>query len=192
MRHATAASRAAVHLAPDTGADAIGGSAAFARAFIAALRHLCAYHDCALRDSVAIYLTRCLSAAQPELDLSLLLRLPHTAPPPYVDLTPRRLSTLEFGGDSMLPTPKPAASIAEVRPLQQTAMTNPASDRELCGAIHRCAHLLQHSAAAGESMRSKQSTCVWVRKRSSLSRRSASCYPPATPPAERLRYGGGG
>jgi hypothetical protein len=99
-------------------------------AFVSTLRHLCAYHDCALRDSVAYHLTRQLlhSSNGVGLDLSLLLRLPHTAPPPYVDLTPRRLSSAIEGGDGRLPTPKPAASIAEVRALAAALCC--------CGGVH--------------------------------------------------------
>ena len=56
------------------------------------VRHLCAFHECTLRESVRAMLLAELQKAQPVLDLSSLLQLPHTAPPPYVDLTPRRLS----------------------------------------------------------------------------------------------------
>ena len=104
------------------------GGSEFAIFFVAALRHLCAYHDCALRDSVATYLMRHLSRPQPALDLSLLLRLPHTAPPPYVDHTARRPSALDGMGDTRLPTPKPAASIAEVRALAAALCC--------CGGVH--------------------------------------------------------
>eukprot|EP00900_Chrysochromulina_parva_P010897 jgi/Chrpa1/19809/Chrysochromulina_OHIO_Genome00007009-RA len=81
-------------------------------------------------DELAYHLTRQLlhSSNGVGLDLSLLLRLPHTAPPPYVDLTPRRLSSAIEGGDGRLPTPKPAASIAEVRALAAALCC--------CGGVH--------------------------------------------------------
>ena len=148
VRHAAAAARAAALNPPpdwaaevvraadvnaDGGASAAGlprnGSADFAVSFVMALRHLCAYHDCTLRDAVAVHLMRHLTRPTPALDLSLLLRLPHTSPPPYVDATPRRLSTTLDGphGDR-LPTPKPAASIAEVRALAAALCC--------CGGVH--------------------------------------------------------
>ena len=77
-------------------------------ALLRALRHFCAYHDVALRPSVREHLRAQLSTSggrQATLELSQLLRLPHTSPPPYVDLTPRRLPNLDGMGDTgRLPT----------------------------------------------------------------------------------------
>ena len=51
---------------------------------------------------------------QATLELSQLLRLPHTSPPPYVDLTPRRLSA-HLDGTMQAPPRQPLASVPEVR-----------------------------------------------------------------------------
>ena len=82
-----------------------------------ALRHFCAYHDVALRPSVREHLRAQLSTSggkQATLELSQLLRLPHTSPPPYVDLTPRRLSA-HLDGTMQAPPRQPLASVPEVR-----------------------------------------------------------------------------
>lgn len=90
------------------------GESEFSDAFLTALRHLSAFHECVLRDSVRAVLLTELRKPQPVIDISALLELPRTAPPPYVDVTPRRLSVHVEG--TTIATPKlTTASIAEVR-----------------------------------------------------------------------------
>ena len=92
-----------------------------------ALRHLCAYHDCSLRDSVAIHLMRPLDAPPASHRRVSLLR-PHLAAAVRGRHTARRLSTLDGPNGDRLPTPKPAASIAEVRALAAALCC--------CGGVH--------------------------------------------------------
>ena len=117
FEHAAACDRAVADAAAEAEAAEASDLRGEGGALLRALRHFCAYHDVALRPSVREHLRAQLSTSggrQATLELSQLLRLPHTSPPPYVDLTPRRLSA-HLDGTMQAPPRQPLASVPEVR-----------------------------------------------------------------------------